>query len=138
MTPTSFLQRAASKLNAAVDSPDKDVRLLIKSLVRLGATLVLDKEFANKRVLVFNAPKVQTGNFPFKFYQIVEKNGVRRLRTSKAVMDSFKAMGYTHDRRFGRGQDSFIKGDYRIQLGSSAAAGPSDAQGLTLSIERFQ
>lgn len=136
---SSFITRILSRFfaAAAVETPSQDVRLLIRSLKHLGATLVVDKEFANKRVLVFNAPKVRTGEFPFRFFRVTD-NGTRVVfRPSKIVVDSFKEMGYTAGPDIGRGQSTFTKGKHRVQIGAPASSNSGETQGLVVSFERL-
>ena len=133
----AFLARALHFIQSALDNPDKDVRLLIRTLKQLGATVVLDKEFANKRVLVFNAPKVRTGEFPFRFFKVVDVGGAPKLFPSKPVIDSFLSMGYISGGKIGRGQVFFTKGNYRVQVGAPASRDSGDSQGLVVSFERL-
>jgi hypothetical protein len=136
----AFLARALQFrlfIQAAIDNQDQDVRLLIRTLKQLGATLVLDKEFARKRVLVFNAPKARTGKFPFRFFQTIDVGGSPKNVPSKTVLDSFKQMGYSLGGKLGRGQVYFTKGNYRVQVGAPAAGAGGESQGLTVSFERL-
>ena len=133
----NFIVRALHQMVSAVDNRAKDMALLIRTLRRMGATLVSDQEFANKRVLVFNAPKVNTGEFSLRFFRIAEIAGVSRAVPSKPVLDSFRSMGYKPGINLSKGQVSFTKDGFRVQVGSPKSGSSGSMQGLVVSFERL-